>query len=166
MPKSNQIASLAAMLLLFACAGNPSPAAAPGVTPVPQRSQPSVSEGAAAPGPEIPSDARVIELGRRYFELLQARDHDQVWSNLTPEARARFASVAEFGSWTESVLDSLGSEVGVIREAVELPRPGMLADRLYFRVSRYAGAGATPVRLLIGMKNDGSIVGMQVRRAE
>jgi hypothetical protein len=59
MPRSNLIPSLAAILFLVACAGNPSPAAAPGVTPVPQESQPSVSEGAAAPAPEMPSDARI-----------------------------------------------------------------------------------------------------------
>ena len=44
--------------------------------------------------------------------------------------------------------------------------PGMVANKLYFRISHYAKAGDSPVRLLIGLKNDGTIAGMQVSRAE
>jgi hypothetical protein len=42
----------------------------------------------------------------------------------------------------------------------------MLADKVYLRLAHYAGPGDTPVRLLIGLRNDGSIVGMQIRPAE
>ncbi|MGE5926590.1 MAG: hypothetical protein ACM357_04500 [Gemmatimonadota bacterium] len=107
------------------------------------------------------SDARVLELGRGYAALLQAREYDRLWQHLTPEAQARLGSPASFRSWAEQNRDGLGDEQSAIRESVELPRPGMRADRLYLRVSRHA---EVPARLVIGLRNDGSIVGMQLRR--
>ena len=129
--------------LALACGGNPRAAPSPvaagnPVTPADTQA-PSVAS-------EPLSDARVMELGRSYTDLLHARDSERLW--------------------LDESLEGLGNEVAVIREAVEMPREGMRADRLYVRVSRYALLGERPARILIGLKHDGSIVGMQIRRAD
>jgi hypothetical protein len=119
-----------------------------------------------APEPAFPAaltDARVLGLGRDYAALLHAREYDRLWSHLTPEARSRLGTLASFRTWADQHLDGLGEEQSVIRETMELPREGMRADRLYIRLSRYA---EVPARLIIGLRNDGSIVGMQLRRAD
>jgi hypothetical protein len=149
--------------LALACGGNPRPAPSPvaagnPVTPADTHA-PSVAS-------EPLSDARVMELGRSYTDLLHARDSERLWPRLTQGAQARLGSAAEFERWLDESLEGLGNEVAVIREAVEMPREGMRADRLYVRVSRYALLGERPARILIGLKHDGSIVGMQIRRAD
>ncbi len=160
MPWSRSLSS-AAVAAALACAGNPSPAA-PAAAPL----GPAASTAPEPVSPALPptlSDARVLELGRAHAALLQAREYDRLWPHLTPEAQARLGTLASFRIWGDQSLDGLGGEQQVIRESAELPREGMRADRLYVRISRHAHASA---RLVIGLRNDGSIVGMQLRRAD
>ena len=156
--RSGWILTASAAALVLACGGN-SPA--PG--PEPEQLQPTAE--ATATQEEL-TDDRVIELARGYVELLQARDFERLWQHVSPEARQRIGSLDEFRSGSEAVLNRLGAEVGMISETVEPARAGMVADKLYFRVSHYAGAKEGPVRLLVGLKNDGSIAGFNVQRAE
>ncbi|HEX2210732.1 MAG TPA: hypothetical protein VHG93_23825 [Longimicrobium sp.] len=144
---------LSAAAFLAACAGTP-PAGAPAP-------QPAVAVPAAD---AVLSDERAMELARGYVELLHARDYDGLWQHMAPEEKERF-SADQFRSESERTVGSLGAEVAVVSEEVQPARAGMAADKLYVRVSRYAGAG-TPVRLRIALKNDGSIAGLQVRPAD
>lgn len=149
------------LVLVFqlACGGNPAPGA-----PAPEVTAPVESPPATVA--EALSDARVLALGREYTALLHAREHDRLWQHLSPEAKARFGSAVELRNGIDRIFEELGDEQSVVRESVELPRPGMLADRVYLRIARYAGRANGPVRVMIGVRNDGSVVGMQVRPAE
>ena len=148
----------------LACAGNPPPPVTAVVPAVAAAPAASTAPGRASPAaPATLSDARVLELGRNYAALFQAREYDQLWSHLTPEAHARLGTLASFRAWADRNLDGLGVEQRVIRESVELPREGVRADRLYLRLSRHGEASA---RLAIGLRNVGSIVGMQLRRGD
>ena len=150
------LATLSAAALLQGCAAAP-PAAAP--TPAPAAA--AVHAEAAA---EL-TEARALELGRGYVALMHAGDYDQLWAHLTPAAQENFGSIEAFRSGGERALGGLGEEVVVVGERVEAARPGMMADRLYLRTSRYTADPETSVRLMIGLKHDGSIAGIQVRRA-
>jgi hypothetical protein len=150
---------LSTVTFLLACGGNLPPR-------IPEPEGPAtMAVEVAADGGEL-SDARVMELGRGYAELLYAGNYDQLWQHLTPESKARFGTVDGFRSGGEDAMNGLGAESAVLRESVELPRAGMMADRLYLRVSHYSASAGTPVRLMIGLKHDGSIVGLQLRPAE
>ena len=151
--------TLFAAAFLLACGGNPPPS-----TPVPEPVQTvAVQPAATADGL---SDGRAMELGREYVALLHARGFERLWQHAAPEAKQRFGTLDRFRSGGEGALSPLGAELAVLSERVEPARVGMDADKLYLRVSHYAGAAGVPVRLMIGLKNDGSIAGMQVRRAE
>ena len=156
--RSTPLLTLSAAAFMLACGGNP-----PASTP-----QPVEAEAAAAQVPvnDGLSDERVLELGRGYAKLLHARDYEQLWQHLTPESKQRFGTVERFRSEGEGVLNDLGAETAVVRESVELPRAGMVAHKLYSRIGNYAGAQGAPMRLLIGLTKDGSIVAMQLRRVE
>jgi hypothetical protein len=122
------------------------------------------AQPAAADGPL--TDERAMELARGYVELLHARDYERLWRHVTPETKQRIGTLDDFRSGAERTAGSLGAEVTVVSETVEAARAGMVADKLYVRVSHYAGAPGAPVRLMIGLKNDGSIAGLQVRRPD
>ena len=157
--RSSSLLTLSAAAFLVACGGNPPPS-----TPAPEAVQAVTVQATATP--EGLSDERVMELARGYVALLHARDFERLWQHLAPEAKQRFGTPEGFRSGGESALGNFGAETSVVSERVEPARPGMMADRLYLRVSQYAGANGTPVRLMVGLKNDGSIVGMQIRRVE
>ena len=112
---------------------------------------------------EALSDERVMELARDYFELLQSGEYDRLWEHLAPEAQQRFGTIEQFRTASEGVMTRLGTETSVVRETVEPARAGMIADKVYHRVSRYTGAEGTAVRLTIGLVNDGSIGGLTAR---
>lgn len=157
--KSNSLLTLSTAAFLVACGSNPPPS-----TPVSEAAA-AVAVQPTATGEGL-SDERAMELGRGYVALLHAGDYERLWQHVTPEAKQRFGTLDRFRSGGESALGNLGAETSVVSERVEPARAGMVADRLYLRVSHYAGAGGTPVRLLVGLKNDGSIAGLQIRRAE
>lgn len=140
---------------LAGCAGNPQPeSAAPA----------SSAQAAVLPEAGVQlSEERVMELGRTYTGLIHAGAYEQLWQATTPEARERFGSFDEFRGTGERVASRLGEELGVITEAVEPARAGMLASKLYLRVSNYAGVPGRAVRLMVGVMDDGSIAGLQVR---
>jgi predicted metal-dependent phosphoesterase TrpH len=150
--KPSGLLALSAAAFLAACTGTP-PAGAPAP-------QPAV----AVPANAVLSDERAMELARGYVELLHARDYDGLWQHMAPEEKELF-SADQFRSESERTVGVLGAEVAVVSEEVQPARAGMTADKLYVRVSRYAGA-ETPVRLRIALKNDGSIAGLQVRPAD
>ena len=156
--RSTSLLALSAAAFLAACGGNPRPA-----TPAP-RTVEAVAVPTAATA-EALSDERAMELARGYVALLHARDYDRLWQHASPEAKQRFGTVERFRSQGERALGNLGTETVIVSERVQPASEGMLADRLYLRVSRYTGADG-PVRLMLGLKNDGSIVAMQLRRAE
>ena len=171
---SNRFTALAltAAALTFACGGNPEP-----VTPEPASVEAPAAQAPAAQAPaaQTPaepaatatlSDERAMELASGYVELLQAGDFAQLWEHLAPAAKERFGTLEKFQTEGARIMNELGPEVATIREAVEQPRAGMQADKLYLRVSHYATAGETPVRMMIGLMNDGSIIGMNVSRAQ
>jgi len=142
---------------LLGCGSNPPPAT------------PDVREAETAPvitAAQTLTDERVLELGRGYIELLAARDFERLFQHLAPQPRERFVTAERLRSETEGALNDLGKEIGVISETVEPARQGMIATKLYLRVSRYATTGEVPVRLLIGLTSDGSIAGMQLRRGD
>ena len=161
--------TLSAGALIMACGGNP-PATTPEpeTAPAPAVTAPSAASDArksAAQGHEL-SDERAKEIARGYVELLKAGNYEQMWEHVTPAAKERFGSFEDFRGEGERIMSDLGTEIGIVSETIEPARAGMLANKLYFRVSHYAGADGRPVRLLIGLKNDGSIAGIQVREAQ
>ena len=146
--------ALSAAAFLAACAGTP-PAGAP---------EPALQPSVAVPAADadaVLSDERAMQLARGYVELLHARDYDGLWQHMASEEKELF-SADQFRSESERTVGVLGAEVAVVSEEVQPARAGMAADKLYVRVSRYAGT-ETPVRLRIALKNDGSIAGLQVR---
>ena len=145
---------------IVACSRN-----APPSTPETREVETTAVTPAPAPGAAL-TDERAMELGRGYIELLAARDFAQLWQHLAPQPKERFGTVERFRAETEGALNTLGKEVGVISERIEPARQGMVATKLYFRISRYTGNGETPVGLMIGLTNDGSIAGMQLRRGD
>ena len=60
-------------------------------------------------------------------------------------------------------MSQLGTEAALVGETVEPARSGMIAHKVYHRVSRYTGTEGTRVRLTIGLVNDGSIGGLTAR---
>ena len=145
---------------IVACSRNPTP-----TTPAAREVETTLAQPAPAAGAPL-TDERAMELGRGYIEMLANRDFAQLWQHLAPQPKERFGTVERFRAETEGALNTLGKEVGVISERIEPARQGMVATRLYFRISRYAGNGETPVGLMIGLTNDGSIAGMQLRRGD
>ena len=111
------------------------------------------------------SDERVTELARGYVELLQAGEFESLWEHLAPEAKERFGTFEQFRSASEGVMNRLGTEITLVEENVEPARLGMVAHKMYHRISHYTGAQGTPVRLTIGLVNDGTIGGMTARPA-
>ncbi|MBW3569739.1 MAG: hypothetical protein KY467_01420 [Gemmatimonadetes bacterium] len=155
---STFLLAMSAAAFLAACGGSP-PAATPAPEAVPDVTvRPAADEGL--------SDARAMELGRRYVALLHARDYDALWQHVTPEGQQRFGTLDRFRSEGERVLSGLGAETSVVSEGVEPARAGIPADKLYLRVAQYAGAEGGPVRLMMALTNDGSIAGLQVRRPD
>ena len=154
--RSSALLTLSAAAFLLACGGSPPPA-----TPAPQ----AVSVQ-PAPAAEGLSDERAMQLARGYVELLHAGDYERLWQHVTPAVRERFGTVDRFRSEGLRALSDLGAEVTVVSERVEVARAGMVADKLYMRVSHYARGPGGPVRLMLGLKNDGSIAGLQIRPAD
>lgn len=161
--RSGSIVALSAAAFALACGGNPEPS-----PPEPAAAQlPAVEAPAQQPAASATlSDERAMELARGYVELIQAGDFARLWEHLAPTAKERFGSVEAFQTEGRSISEELGAEVGVVSEAVEPPRAGMQANKLYLRVSHYENRAGTPVRLAIGLMNDGSIIGMQIRPAQ
>lgn len=120
---------------------------------------------AQSPVQEGLSDARVMELARDYIALLQAGEYDRLWEHLAPEAQQRFGTIEQFRTASQTVMGRLGTEVLVVEETVEPARVGMIAHKMYHRVSTYTGAEGGRVRLTIGLVNDGSIGGLTARPA-
>ena len=142
--RSLLIASVAASLLVFGGVFDPAAAQTPAAQ-------------------EALSDERVMELARGYVELLQSGEYERLWEHLAPEAQQRFGTLEQFRTASAGVMTRLGTEAALVRETVEPARAGMIAHKLYHRVSRYTGADGTPVRLTIGLVNDGSIGGLTAR---
>lgn len=161
--RSTVLRTLSAAAFLAACGGSP-PAAAPAPQPV-QAAPVQPAPAAQAPAAAL-SDERAMELARGYVELLHAGDYDRLWQHVAPAVRERFGTVDQFRGEGVRAMGELGAEITVVSEQVEVARAGMVADKLYLRVSHYAGAPEGPVRLMLGLKNDGSIAGLQVRRPE
>ena len=167
--RSTAIIALTAAAFTFACGSNPEP-----VTPPPADVQAPAAQAPAAqpPAAETPAptatltDERVMELARGYVEMLQDRDWAGVWEHVAPAGKERFGSLETFATEGERVMDELGPEVATVSETVEEPRAGMLANKVYIRVSHYEAAGDGPVRMMIGLLNDGSIVGVGVNRGQ
>ena len=160
MPRiSRSLLALSAAGFMAACSRNPQPSA-------PETREADTVAVQPAPAGAPLTDARVMELGRRYIELLAARDFEQLWQHLAARPKERFGTAERLRSETEGGLNDLGKEIGVISESVEPARQGMVATKLYLRVSRYEKSGEVPVRLLIGLTSDGSIAGMQLRRGD
>ncbi|HEX6369928.1 MAG TPA: hypothetical protein VF006_13495 [Longimicrobium sp.] len=157
--RSSSVLTLSAAAFLLACGGNPPPD-----TPAPQAVESVAVQPAATAG--VLSDERAMELARGYVALLHAGDYERLWQHVTPETKQRIGSLDAFRSGGEGTLRDLGAEITVVSERVEPGRTGMVADKMYLRVSHYVGAPGTAVRLMIGLKNDGTIVGMQIRRAD
>ena len=161
--------TLLASAVLAGCASN-----TPASTPEPASATPAVAqpapattaEGTTAPPTAEISDERVMALGREYAALLHAGDFDKLWAKSAPEAQARFGTLDRFKAEGGSVMTNVGAEMGLVSERVEPARAGMLANKLYLRIGHYTKTGETPVRLVIGLKNDGTIAGVQVRPAE
>ena len=139
---------------LFACGGNPAPGT-PADAPT--------ATAAQAPEGDGLSDERVMELARGYTALLHAGEWEQLWGHLNPEARDRFESFDNFSGAGAGILARLGAEMSVVSESVEPARSGMIAEKVYLRVSNYTGVPGRQVRVMIGLMSDGSIAGMQVR---
>lgn len=159
MKTPRSLLTLSVTAFLLACGGNPPPDA-------PEADEVDAVAVDPAPTDQVLSDERAMEIGRDYVEALQARDFERLWQHVTPESKQRFGTVERFRTEGSAVLDELGAELGVMSEDVEPARAGMMADKLYLRVSTYAGSEGDPVRLMIGLANDGSIVGVQFRRAD
>ena len=166
--RSSSLLALSAAAFALACGGTPEPS-----TPEPVAVEAPQSQPAQTPAPAAAAavagtltDERAMEIARGYVELLHAGNYAQVWEHVTPSAKERFGSLEQFQSEGERVMSDLGKEVGIVSEAVEQPRAGMQADKLYMRVSHYERSSGAPVRMMIGLKNDGSIVGIQVRPAQ
>ena len=161
--------TLLASAVLAGCASN-TPAAAP----APDAATPAVAQPAPAAATPAPSaaataeltDERVMTLGREYAAMLHAGEFDKLWEKSAPEAQQRFGTLERFRTEGGSVMTNVGSDMGMISERVEPARQGMLANKLYIRMGHYSKTGQTPVRLVIGLKNDGTIAGVQVRQAE
>ena len=163
--RSSSLLALSAAAFALACGGTPEPS-----TPEPVAVEAPETQPAQSPAPAVAANAltdeRAMEIGRGYVELIHAGNYAQVWEHVAPSAKERLGSLEQFQSEGERVMSELGKEVGVVSEAVEAPRPGMAADKLYMRVSQYERSSGAPVRMMIGLKNDGSIVGIQVRPAQ
>ena len=155
----NSLLTLSAAAFLVACGGNP-----PSSTPAPERVQAAAVQPTAPVGPL--SDERAMELACGYIALVHARDYARLWQHMAPEAKQRFGTLDQFRTGGEGALGNLGAEIAVVSERVEPATAGMVADKLYLRVSHYAQSKGVPVRLMIGLKKDGSIAGMQIRRAQ
>ncbi|HEX8359671.1 MAG TPA: hypothetical protein VF613_06185 [Longimicrobium sp.] len=165
MKKSGSLLTMSAAAFLVACGGNP-PSAAP--TPQAARTPPAAAGVAVRPVAtnERLTDERVMDLARGYVEMLHARDFEKLWHAMAPEPKQRFGSLEQFRTGGERILTEFGAEMAVLSETVEPARTGMIADKVYLRSSYYARSGGTPVRMMIGLKSDGSIAGFQLRRAE
>lgn len=167
MKRSTGLVALTAAAFTFACGGNPEPS-----TPEPADIPPAAAQTPAQTPAQPPAatetltDERAMELARGYIELVHAGDFARLWEHVAPAGKERFGSFETFQAEGARIMGELGPEVGILREAVEQPRAGMRANKLYVRVSQYASAGEAPVRMMIGLLNDGSIIGMQVSRAE
>lgn len=118
---------------------------------------------AQAPAQEGISDERVKELARGYYELLIEGKYDQLWEHLAPQAKQRFGTLDEFRRESAGVMGRLGTEALMVEEIVEPARVGMVAHKVYHRISRYSGVEGSAVRMTIGLVNDGSIGGMAAR---
>ena len=166
--RSSALLAVTAAAFTLACGGNPEPS-----TPEPVIVQTTTVDTAAvqtpAQGPaatETLSDERALELARGYVELLQAGEYARIWEHVAPAAKERFGTFERFASEGQRVMEDLGAEVGIVSEGVEPPRAGMQAAKLYMRVSQYERSSGTPVRLMMGLMNDGSIIGVQIQPAE
>lgn len=149
---------LPAALLIQACAGGAPPAQA-----VPE--EVVSAESAVASGGPL-SDERAMELGRVYIALVHAGEIEQLWEHMAPEARERIGSYEEFRAGHERVASRLGAEISVVRETVEPASAGMIASRMYTRVSNYSGMPGRAVRIVIGLTDAGTIGGMRAGPAE
>ena len=154
--RSLSLLALPTAAFLLACGGNPAPE-----TP-PAADAPEATAVQATPSAGL-SDERVMELGRGYAALVHAREWEQVWEHTHPEARQRFESFENFRGAGDQIMSRLGAEMSVVSEHVEPARPGMIAEKVYFRLSNYTGVPGRQVRLMIGVMSDGSIAGLQVR---
>lgn len=155
--RSLSLLALPTAAFLLACGGNPAPETPPADAPA---ATATVIEATPSDGL---SDERVMELGRGYAALVHASEWEQVWDHTHPEARQRFESFENFRGAGDQILSRLGAEMSVVSEHVEPARQGMIAEKVYFRLSNYTGVPGRQVRLMIGVMSDGSIAGMQVR---
>ena len=158
--RSSSLIALSAAALVVACASNPPASSAPEVVPV------ATAEVQATPADTNLTDARAMELGRKYAAMFHGRSFDSLWTYATPASKERFGSVERFRTGGEQALTQIGAETGIVSETVEPASAGMTASKAYVRVSNYAGSQGTPVRLVIGLMNDGTIAGMQIRPVE
>ena len=169
--RSSLILALSAAAFTLGCGGNPEPsppepAAQADTAAVQARAEaPAVAPAQAPAAAATLSDERAMELARGYVELLHAGNYAQLWEHVSPTAQERFGSVERFQSEGQRVMSELGAEVGIVSEVIEPPRAGMAANKLYLRVSHYERAPG-PVRLVLGLMNDGSIIGMNVSPAQ
>ena len=130
-----------------------------------------LASGAAPAAAQTPvaegiSDERVLELARGYADLLFAGDYEALWEHVSPEGKARFGTLEAFRSGGQGVMSRLGEEKLIVSENVEPATAGMIATKVYLRVSHYSGAEGSPVRLIIGLKDDGTIGGIAARPAQ
>jgi hypothetical protein len=161
--------TLFASAVLAGCASN-----TPATTPEPAAATPAAAQPApatTAPATATPAsaeltDERTMALGREYAALLHAGEFAKLWEKSSPEAQARFGTVEKFTTEGQGVMTRVGSDMGMVSERVEPARAGMAANKLYIRIGHYATTGQTPVQLVIGLKNDGTIAGLQVRPAQ
>ena len=109
------------------------------------------------------SDERVKELARGYYELLHDGKYDQLWQHLAPQAKQRFGTLEEFRRKSAGVMERLGTEALMVEEIVEPARVGMVAHKVYHRISRYSGVEGSAVRMTIGLVNDGTIGGLNAQ---
>jgi hypothetical protein len=164
--RSSSLFALSAAAFTLACGGNPEPSTPePAVAQSPAAQAPAQTSVGAPAADTTLSDERAMELARGYFDLLQAGNFAQAWEHVSPTGQARFGSLDRFQSEGQRILGELGAEVGIVSEAIEPPRAGMAASKLYMRVSRYERASG-PVRMVIGLLNDGSIIGINVGPAQ
>ena len=152
--------SLSATTLVAACSSNQ-----PSYSPEPAASQAAPSAGAGSATAEL-TDARAKELGQSYAGQLQAKNYDALWRRSSPEAQQRFGTLERFRSSIESGMADFGTEIHLVGDQVEPAKAGMAANKLYTRTAHYSKAGNTAIILQIGLKNDGTIAGINVSREQ
>ena len=152
--------ALSATAILAACASN-----SPAYGPEPAAAG-SASTTATATASAGLTDDRAKELGRSYAEQLQAKNFDALWRRSSPEVQQRFGTLDRFRASIEAGMAEFGNEIHLVSDQVEPAKAGMAASKLYSRTAHYSKAGNTAIRLAIGLKDDGTLAGIEVGKAE